>query len=223
MYEKRGIMSLPHAILGLLTYMPLTGYDLKQVFDSSINHFWSAHQSQIYRELATLERKEYVSSQVEPQEKRPDRKVYSITAAGEQELQHWLERFPPVLTIPVREELLIRIFFASRLPLSELKFQLQRFLKEQQEKLTSYGGVDQIIGEQSQIMGLPDESFYWRLTLKLSLASAKARIQWAEECIKEIEAWESDLGEQDGKAVDQAGNTGKQQRNAGDREMSEEQ
>lgn len=64
-------MSLPHAILGLLTYQPMTGYDLKQVFDTSINHFWSAHQSQIYRELAALESKGQVTSQIEPQEGTP--------------------------------------------------------------------------------------------------------------------------------------------------------
>ena len=180
-------MSLPHAILGLLTYQPMTGYDLKQVFDSSINHFWSAHQSQIYRELAALEGKGYVDSQIEPQEKRPDRKVYRITAAGEQELQHWLEQFPAVLTTPVREELLVRIFFASRLPLSELKFQLQRFLKEHQELLASYESVGATIGGHSEELGRPDETFYWLLTLKRGIANAKAEIQWAEECIEEIE------------------------------------
>jgi DNA-binding PadR family transcriptional regulator len=193
MLNRSEIMSLPHAILGLLTYQPMTGYDLKQVFDSSINHFWSAHQSQIYRELAALERKSYVSSQIEPQEKRPDRKVYSITTAGEQELQSWLERFPPVLSAPVREELLIRIFFASRLPLSELKFQLQRFLKEKQELLASYQSVDDMLGEHSEVLGRPDETFYWLLTLKRGIADAKADIQWAEECIEEIEARERPL------------------------------
>ena len=41
-------MSLKHALLGLLNYRPMTGYDLKQRFDHSISHFWSANLSQIY-------------------------------------------------------------------------------------------------------------------------------------------------------------------------------
>lgn len=50
-------MSLPHAILGLLNYMPMTGYDLKNFFDDSIDFFWSAQMSQIYRELKNLEKR----------------------------------------------------------------------------------------------------------------------------------------------------------------------
>ncbi len=180
-------MSLPHAILGLLTYSPMTGYDLKQIFDTSINHFWSAQQSQIYRELAALESKGFVEFHIEPQEGRPDRKVYSIIAAGEKELQDWLEGFPQVLTAPIREELLVRIFFASRLPLAELKFQLQRFLREQHELLASYGEVDRKIGGYTEIPCHPDESFFWRLTLERGIVRSKAEICWAEECIREIE------------------------------------
>lgn len=180
-------MSLPYAILGLLTYQPMTGYDLKQYFDHSINYFWSAHQSQIYRELATLEGKGFLDSRVEPQEGRPDRKVYNITVAGETELQKWLKQFPQSLTTPVRDELLVRIFFASRLPLPELKFQLQRYLREKQEQLAAFGAVDGLIGEHPEIPGHQDESFYWRLTLKYGIAHTNAAIEWAQECIRYID------------------------------------
>lgn len=199
-------MSLPHAILGLLTYRPMTGYDLKQVFDSSINYFWTAHQSQIYRELSALEGKGYVDSRIELQEKRPDRKVYRITSEGEQELQHWLEQFPAVLTTPVREELLVRIFFASRLPLSELKFQLQRFLRERQSSLASHESIGDMIGAYAKLLDRPDEAFYWMLTLKRGIANLKAEIRWAEESIEEIEERERCLAEQESKAADQTGN-----------------
>ena len=59
-------MSLAYAILGLLTYESLTGYELKQRFDCSINYFWSAHLSQIYRELNVLEKKELVTVKIGP-------------------------------------------------------------------------------------------------------------------------------------------------------------
>ena len=51
-------MSLSHAILGLLTYRPLTGYGLKKIFDKSISHVWAASLSQIYRELSALKKKD---------------------------------------------------------------------------------------------------------------------------------------------------------------------
>ena len=47
-------MSLEHAILGFLNYKPLSGYDLKKIFDTSVRHFWAADQSQIYRTLNRL-------------------------------------------------------------------------------------------------------------------------------------------------------------------------
>ena len=47
-------MSLKHAILGFLSFKPLSGYDLKKAFDNSVRHFWPANQSQIYRTLSQM-------------------------------------------------------------------------------------------------------------------------------------------------------------------------
>lgn len=98
-----------------------------------------------------------------------------------------MERFPQALTHPHRDELLVRVFFASRLPLPDLRYQLQRFLREQQDQLASYDEVDRHIGAHTMIHGRPEESFYWRLTMKRGIAMVKADIQWVEECIREIE------------------------------------
>ena len=47
-------MSLPHALIGLLLDRPMTGYDLKLLFDKELNSFWPAQMSQIYRELGNI-------------------------------------------------------------------------------------------------------------------------------------------------------------------------
>ena len=47
-------MPLKHAILGLLNYADMTGYDIDRYFKSSIAFFWHAQTSQIYKELTTL-------------------------------------------------------------------------------------------------------------------------------------------------------------------------
>ena len=72
-------MSLEHAILGFLNYGPYSGYDLKKIFDISVQHFWPADQSQIYRTLSRLEDREWVDMDVIEQDDRPDRKEYRIT------------------------------------------------------------------------------------------------------------------------------------------------
>ena len=71
-------MSLEHAILGFLNYRPLSGYDLKKVFDNSVRHFWPADQSQIYRTLAKLAEWEHVEQEIVRGLDRPDRKEYRI-------------------------------------------------------------------------------------------------------------------------------------------------
>ena len=48
---------LKHGILGLLNYGDKTGYEIMTVFRDSLNHFWTAQTSQIYRELQTMEKR----------------------------------------------------------------------------------------------------------------------------------------------------------------------
>lgn len=76
---------LKHGILGLLNYQDMTGYKIMEVFRDSLNYFWDAKTSQIYRELQGLEQKEWVSKTIVPQNGKPDKKYlfhYSSGAGG---------------------------------------------------------------------------------------------------------------------------------------------
>ncbi|MBK9210049.1 MAG: PadR family transcriptional regulator [Anaerolineales bacterium] len=81
---------LKYALLGLLQYNPSTGYDLKQFMDTSTSNFWHAKLSQIYITLKALEKEGLVTSDVQEQTSRPDRRVYTLTEQGTQELDNWL-------------------------------------------------------------------------------------------------------------------------------------
>ena len=105
-------MSLDHAILGFLRYGPLSGYDLKERFDLSVQHFWPADQSQIYRILAKLDQQGYTRVKVVEQENRPDRKVYTITKAGREELHRWLTT--PLEMDRGRSASLVQVFFSGQ-------------------------------------------------------------------------------------------------------------
>ncbi|HNO95162.1 MAG TPA: PadR family transcriptional regulator, partial [Anaerolineales bacterium] len=83
-------MPLEHAILAILDFQPMSGYDLKKFFDVSVAHFWSATQSHIYKSLEGLEKKGWAEAQIIPQEGKPNRKEYQITAEGRSELRRWL-------------------------------------------------------------------------------------------------------------------------------------
>lgn len=185
-------MSLQHAILGLLSYEPMSGYDMKSFLDNSINFFWTAQLSQIYRDLGTLEKKGYVSYHIDAQEGRPDRKVYHITPEGEVAFHDWLQKFPGNLSSAVRDEFSVRIFFGSRIPKEELSFQLRRFIKEQQEQIASFAYVKKVVESYSKRISAPEEELYWKILLKRSNSVAQTLIQWAEESIQELEKFDKD-------------------------------
>jgi len=97
-------MSLQYAILGLLNYDSMTGYDIKKMFDEAINNFWAASISQIYRELGTLEGKGYLTSVIHQQDDRPDKRIYSITDSGKAAFRSWITNFPEKLAKEKRDE-----------------------------------------------------------------------------------------------------------------------
>lgn len=106
-------MELKHAILGLLSITPMSGYDVGRAFQSSVAHFWYADQSQIYRTLGRLAEAHLITTEVFRQDGKPDRKVHSLTDAGEAELSAWL--VAPLDKEQPKEPFLARLFFASRL------------------------------------------------------------------------------------------------------------
>lgn len=183
-------MSLSYAILGLLTYRPMTGYGLKKIFGKSISHVWEASLSQIYRELSSLEKKGYVHSSIKKQEDRPDKKIYTITEEGKNAFQGWLKDFSGTFSSPKRDEFMLRIFFGSKLEKEQLISEFKQFISQKKEYLgllTEIG--ENIDGYRSEfaIDASPNEEIFWNFTIKRGQITLKAMIEWAEECIVELE------------------------------------
>jgi DNA-binding PadR family transcriptional regulator len=99
---------LRHTLLGLLSQEPRHGYDLKNAFEALLGGTWPLNIGQVYTTLSRLERDELVAVEVVPQELLPDRKVYSITEAGKDELDFWM-REPASDTIRLKDEFFIKL------------------------------------------------------------------------------------------------------------------
>jgi DNA-binding PadR family transcriptional regulator len=106
-------MSLEYAMLGFLKFTPLSGYDMKKMFDASVKHFWSADQSQIYRTLARLTNDELICSETIIQDSRPNSKVYHITEKGKEEFNKWITS--SITPVEPRISWLIQVFFGGGL------------------------------------------------------------------------------------------------------------
>ena len=181
-------MSLEYAILGFLNYRPLSGYDLKKVFDNSVRHFWPADQSQIYRTLAKLAEHGYVEQETVRGLDRPDRKEYRITPAGQEALRTWL--LNPLPSQDTRIAELIQIFFAGQLTDEQVITLFERLAAEARAVLDAYDRIPQPARADDQTMGPQRERFFWQLTLEYGLASARMDLEWLESVIARIRAGE---------------------------------
>jgi PadR family transcriptional regulator AphA len=179
-------MSLEHAILGFLNYLPLSGYDLKKMFDTSVQHFWPADQSQIYRTLARLTEQGFVEMEIIHQEDRPDRKVYSITPPGREELQGWLKALPQ--EEPNRSPALVQVFFCGQLSDQEILAKFEAVTAMMRMVLERYQQIPGQLEEYSHMVNSPRETYFWLLTLDLGLRTMRANLEWAENVIGQLKA-----------------------------------
>ncbi|MGL6120793.1 MAG: PadR family transcriptional regulator, partial [Fusobacteriaceae bacterium] len=109
-------MSLKHGLLGLLNYGEMTGYELDKIFKDSLNFFWQAQMSQIYKELTLMEKKGWLTSEIIIQTDKPNKKKYSITEAGKSEFKNWLISYDIKSELEVKSPFLMRLFFSGDLP-----------------------------------------------------------------------------------------------------------
>ncbi len=184
------MMSLSYAMMGLLTYGPMNGYNLKKIFDKSIAHVWAASLSQIYRELSTLEKKGYVTSIIQKQEEGPDKRIYSITDPGRDSFQDWLRNFPEQTSFYQRDEFMLRIFFGSRLEKKEIIKEFEKFITQKIDHIKTLNETKKtlnIYSSEFNVKSAEKEELFWKFTIKQGKMSLQSMIKWAEECIKELE------------------------------------
>ncbi|MHB1583238.1 MAG: helix-turn-helix transcriptional regulator [Acidimicrobiales bacterium] len=107
-------MSVRHALLALLSEGPKYGLQLRQEFEESTGEVWPLNVGQVYTTLQRLERDELIESDDRAEEAGPQ-KVFRITKVGRKELDTWLST-PSDMTEPPRDELVIKVLAALRVP-----------------------------------------------------------------------------------------------------------
>src|SRR3990172_11360973 len=102
-------MSLRSVLLVLLSREPNTGYGVGRLLHHEAHHLWDARLQQIYGEFAKLQEEGLVDAQAIAMSNRPAKKVYSLTPAGEEALDEWLARPPPLHA--AQDHLLVQLSF----------------------------------------------------------------------------------------------------------------
>jgi PadR family transcriptional regulator, regulatory protein AphA len=178
-----GCMSLRGAILGFLSLEPMSGYTLKQRFDGSVRSFWTATQSQIYRELHALGQEGLVEFATVRGDGKPDAKVYSLTRDGRSALERWLEE--PLEPMVLRHPLLLKLVFAAEVAPQRLGALLDAYVAEMRATRAEYRSRL----DEPRIFSLARtrrEASLWRLAVEHGVAWCDGELRWAERARREL-------------------------------------
>ena len=105
-------MSIRYTLLALLSSGPKHGFQLAHDFEAGTGEMWPLNTGQVYTTLQRLERDGLVDAD---EGAEGPQNVFHLTDAGRDELADWL-RTPPDLTTPPRDELVIKLLVALRVP-----------------------------------------------------------------------------------------------------------
>ncbi len=167
-----------YAILGLLSWGPMSGYDIKKTIEQSLSNFWNESYGQIYPILKRLAAEGLATTSVAKQAGKPERYVYALTDKGRNALQRWL-REPPVWEVG-RIEILLKLFFGQHAAMADNVRHLQRFRKLQSQLLQRYKAIEgRLKGDYAKNPHLP----YWLMTVSYGRQISQARIHWCDDTL----------------------------------------
>jgi DNA-binding PadR family transcriptional regulator len=107
-------LSVEYALLGLVRHSPAHGYEIhhRLVETPELWLVWRMKQGRLYALLSRLEDEGLLAATLEPQDGRPPRKVYHLTAEGAEAFQRWLTR-PVRLPREMRLEFMLKLYFGG--------------------------------------------------------------------------------------------------------------
>lgn len=182
-------MSLKHGLLGLLNYGSMTGYELDKAFKASLSFFWQAKTSQIYRELDAMERHGWLTSQRVIQSEKPNKRVYTITEGGKEELVKWLSspESDIVDAMHVRSAFLMRVFFAGETSIQQSLEMLRRYRQKCLESSEGLRVAYDAISDYGAIVSDEKKSKYWEIVVLYGEAFFDAGLSWTDKAIAILE------------------------------------
>jgi PadR family transcriptional regulator AphA len=181
------VLSLKHGLLGLLNNGPMTGYDLDKAFKSSLDFFWHAQTSQIYRELSMMEKQGWLSSEIVLQTDKPNKKLYALTSDGKAELLNWLTNRSIEEDIRVRDAFLVKLFFSGEINTAANIEKMELFKHHCEISLKKMAETERTIQDCGSQLEDKRHMVYWGATASFGYYYYEMCIRWAEDTITKLE------------------------------------
>jgi len=163
-----------------------TGYELSKRFDHSVANFWPASRQQIYRELDRLEADGLATARRVRQQKRPDKRVFGLTAAGREAIDEFIrsETAPTV----VRDDLLVKVAGVDEENRADVAAAVRDRLAHHEKKLEAYRRLEEayLAGADADELlagGASRPGFGPYLTLRRGIAFEEGSARWAREVL----------------------------------------
>jgi PadR family transcriptional regulator AphA len=197
-----------HAILGLLCWKSMSGYDIKKMVEVGLAYFWSESYGQIFPTLNRLVEDGLATKKLDPNSGGRRRQEYHVTPAGRRAFKAWLHL--PTDMPRLRDELKLKFFLTSRSETGEGVRLLEEYREQQRDHLAMLKESEAILAAALREDGMPEElqelqaTLGWSdsdmsdeqkhellvfyLTLRSGVLVAEARVAWVEEVLPILQA-----------------------------------
>lgn len=189
------------AILGLLSWKPMSGYDLKKLIEIGLSYFWSESYGQLYPTLEKLVAEGLAVKKLDRKHPKRPRHLYTVTPKGRRAFERWLRE--PSDMPRARNEHQLKFFLSCALPFEEGIRVLREYRAQQQERYELYLDSERILSAASRTGDVPDEirevletdppstkdarsrqMLMFLLTLRHGILAVEARLAWCDEALE---------------------------------------
>lgn len=169
-----------HAVLGVVSRNPdgIHGYAVRRQGERLLGHFWRLNFGEVYRILDRLAADGLIEQVADGSESA--RKVYRITGRGQQSLDDYVLSPQTDAPRPLRQELAVKLLFASSDHLPELLRLVERQREAYMQELHKLGT------ERRKMRRAPFDAFVTHLLIDGAELSARAELAWLDEVAKRL-------------------------------------
>lgn len=181
-------MALRNAVMAALLEGEASGYDLAKGFQASVANFWMATPQQIYRELERMEGEGLVSARVVQQERRPNKRLFSLTEAGLDAMRAYTAEVPSKPTA-IRDELMVKVQCVDIGDAEAVRAGVAERVERSTAKLARYRRAQErmLAGRTEEEYLVTVERVGPYLTLLGGMALEQANLRWGETVLKRLD------------------------------------
>ncbi|AVZ76148.1 PadR family transcriptional regulator [Streptomyces lunaelactis] len=181
-------MALRNAVMAALLEGEASGYDLAKGFDATVANFWMSTPQQLYRELERMEAEGLVTARVVEQERRPNKRLFSLTEAGREAVYAYTAE-PLGKPAVIRDELLVKVQCLDAGDIEAVRKSITERMEWATAKLARYEKLRQRLldGRSEEVYFAEAERIGPYLTLVRGMSFERENLQWGDMALRRLD------------------------------------